>query len=118
MLDSPSEYLYCGHVDDPINPTNDICFGAPLALQFSPTGEYPSTNIFNTFHSAYISEITDKNSKLVIASAYLNTVDIMNLDFTKLIYVDGVLFRLNKINEYNPIDLSTTEIQLLKVIDL
>lgn len=118
VLDSPSEYLYCGHVDDPINPTSDISFGAPLALQFTPTGEYPSTNIFNTFHSGYISEITDKNSKLVIASAYLNTVDIMNLDFTKLIYVDGVLFRLNKVNEYNPIDLSTTEIQLLKVIDL
>jgi hypothetical protein len=35
-----------------------------------------------------------------------------------LIYLDGVLFRLNKIKDYNPVDLGTTEIQLLKVIDL
>lgn len=118
VLDSPTAYLYCGHVDDPDNPTNDICFGAPLSLQFTPTGGYPTTNIFNTFHSGYIAEITDKNSKLIIAFAYLNTVDIMNLDFSKLVYVDGVLFRLNKVNNYNPIDLGTTEIQLLKVIDL
>lgn len=118
VLDSPTAYLYCGHVDDPVTPTNDICFGAPLSLQFTPTGDYPATNIFNTFHSGYIAEITDKNSKLIIAFAYLNTVDIMNLDFSKLVYVDGVLFRLNKVNNYNPIDLGTTEIQLLKVIDL
>lgn len=118
VLDSPTSYLYCGHVDDPVNPTNDICFGAPLSLQFTPTGDYPATNVFNTFHSGYIAEITDKNSKLLIAFAYLNTVDIMNLDFSKLIYVDGVLFRLNKVNNYNPIDLGTTEVQLLKVIDL
>jgi hypothetical protein len=118
VLDSPTAYLYCGHVNDPDNPTNDICFGAPQSLQFQPTGDYPATNVFNTFHSGYISEITDKDSKLVVAYAYLNTVDIMNLDFSKLIYVDGVLFRLNKINEYNPTDLGTTQIQLLKVINL
>lgn len=118
VLDSPTSYLYCGHVDDPVTPTNDICFGAPSVLQFTPTGDYPATNVYNTFHSGYLSEITDKDSKLVVAYAYLNTVDIMNLDFSKLIYVDGVLFRLNKINEYNPTDLGVTQIQLLKVINL
>ena len=118
VLDSPTEYLYCGHVDDPITPTNDICFGVPSVLQFTPTGDYPTTNVYNTFHSGYLSEITDKDSKLIVAYAYLNTVDIMNLDFSKLIYVDGVLFRLNKINEYNPTDLGVTQIQLLKVINL
>jgi hypothetical protein len=65
-----------------------------------------------------MAEITDKDSKLVACKAYLNTVDIMTLDFSKLIYLDGVLFRLNKIKDYNPVDLGTTEIQLLKVIDL
>lgn len=118
VLDSPTSYLYCGHVDDPVTPTNDICFGAPFVLQFTPTGDYPATNVYNTFHSGYLSEITDKDSKLVVAYAYLNTVDIMNLDFSKLIYVDGALFRLNKINEYNPTDLGVTQIQLLKVINL
>lgn len=118
VLGSPTAYGYVGHLDDPNNPTSDINFGAPEVLQFTPTGQYPAANLFNSFHSGYISEITDKDSKLVVAYAYLNTVDIMNLNFSKLIYVDGVLFRLNKINEYNPTDLGTTQIQLLKVINL
>jgi hypothetical protein len=117
-LGAQANYLYGGHVNDPVTPTNDLCFGAPQALQFSPTGAYPSANLFNSFYSAYMAEITDKDSKLVTCKAYLNTVDIMNLDFSKLIYLDGTLFRLNKIKDYNPVDLGTTEIQLLKVIDL
>jgi hypothetical protein len=117
-LGTQANYLYCGHVNDPVTPTSDLCFGAPQALQFTPTGVYPSANLFNSFYSAYMAEITDKDSKLVACKAYLNTVDIMTLDFSKLIYLDGVLFRLNKIKDYNPVDLGTTEIQLLKVIDL
>ena len=117
VLGAQTSYLYGGHVNDPVTPTNDICFGAPQALQFTTTN-YPTANLFNSFHSTYISEITDKDSKLVICKMYLNTVDIMNLDFAKLIYIDGVLFRLNKIANYNPVDLGTTEVQLLKVIDL
>lgn len=118
VLGSPIVYGYGGHVDDPVTPTNDICFGAPRQLQFTPTGSYPTTNIFNAYHSAYLSEITDKDSKLVTCRIYLTSADIMNLDFSKFIFIDGVLFRLNKISNYNPIDIGTTEIQLLKVIDL
>ena len=117
VLGAKTSYLYGGHVDDPVTPANDICFGSPETLQFT-TSDYPTANLFNAFHSTYISEITDKDSKLVICKMYLNTVDIMNLDFAKLIYIDGVLFRLNKIANYNPVDLGTTEVQLLKVIDL
>lgn len=118
VLGSLTTYGYCGHLDDPDNPTNDLCFGAPEVLQFTPTGAYPTTNIFNAYHSAYIAEITDKDSKLITCQAYLTQVDIMQLDFSKLIWIDGVLFRLNKIVDYNPIELGTTEVQLLKVIDL
>lgn len=117
VLGSPTTYLYAGHVNDPVTPTNDLNFGAPKQLQFSPTG-YPTANIFNSYHSAYIAEITDKDSKLITLRVYLTAVDIMQLDFSKLIWLDGVLFRLNKIKNYNPIDLGTTEVELLKVIDL
>lgn len=116
VLGSPTEYGYVGHLDDPVNPTSDINFGAPQVLQFTPTGQYPTANLFNSFHSEYIGQITDKDSKLVTCMAYLTNVDIMNLDFSRFILVDGTKFRLNKIVDYNPIDLSTTEIQLLKVV--
>lgn len=117
VLASPTAYGYAGHLDDPSSPTNDICFGAPAELYFDFGGVYPTTNLFNAYHSEYLAEITDKDSKLVIAQARLTPLDIQTLDFSKFIYVDGVLFRLNKITDYMPVNEGMCEIQLLKVID-
>jgi len=76
VLSSPTSYGYAGHLDDPTTPANDINFGAPKELSFTPT-TYPTTNLFNAYHSDYIAEITDKNSKLLTCSALLNTIDIL-----------------------------------------
>ena len=116
VLSSPTAYGYAGHLDDPTTPTNDINFGVPKELSFTPT-TYPTTNLFNAYHSDYIAEITDKNSKLLTCSALLNTLDILNLDFSKYIWIDGVLFRLNKVDGFNPMEYNTTKISLLKVIE-
>ena len=115
-LGTYTSYGYAGHLDDPDNPTNDINFGVPKELQISVT-TYPSTNVFNAYHSEYIAEITDKNSKILTCSALLNTIDILNLDFSKYIWIDGVLFRLNKVDGFNPMEYNTTKISLLKVIE-
>ena len=108
-------YGYAGHLDDPTNPTIDLNFGAPKELQF-PATTYPTNNLFNTYHLPYILEITDMESKLLTCRAYLNTVDIYNLDFSKYIWINGVLFRLNKVESYDPLAYRTTQINLLKVI--
>jgi hypothetical protein len=115
-LASYTSYGYAGHLDDPINPTNDINFGAPKELQFSPN-TYPSTNVFNAFHSPYIAEITSKDSKLLTCFGLLDIVDIFNLDFSKYVYIDGVLFRLNKVENFNPMEYNTTKLSFLKVIE-
>jgi len=116
-LASYTAYGYAGHVDDPINPTNDINWGAPKELFFT-TSSYTAANLFNSYWSEYIAEITDKDSKLLTCSVKLNEVDIYNLDFSKLIYIDGSLWRLNKVMDYNPMDFNTTKVELLKVIEL
>jgi hypothetical protein len=110
-----TSYGYAGHIDDPTNPTVDLNFGAPKELQF-PASTYPTNNLFNTYHLPYILEITDMESKLLTCRAYLNTVDIYNLDFSKYIWINGVLFRLNKVESYDPLAYRTTQISLLKVI--
>jgi len=115
-LASYTSYGYAGHLDDPDNPTNDINFGVPKELQIN-VSTYPSTNVFNAYHSEYIAEITDKNSKILTCSALLHTIDILTLDFSKYIWIDGVLFRLNKIDGFNPMEYNTTKISLLKVIE-
>ena len=115
-LGSYTSYGYAGHLDDPINPQNDINFGAPKELQFSPS-TYPFVNIFNAYHSPYLAEITSKNSKLLTCYGLLDIVDIFNLDFSKYIWIDGVLFRLNKVENFNPMEYNTTKLSFLKVIE-
>jgi hypothetical protein len=116
-LASYTDYGYAGHVNDPLNPTDDINWGSPKELYFTTTS-YTTANLFNGYWSEYIAEITDKDSKLLTCSLKLNEVDIYNLDFSKLIYIDGSLWRLNKVLDYNPMDFNVTKVELLKVIEL
>lgn len=110
-------YGYAGHLDDPDNPDNDLNFGALAQLFFSlDIGDLSKTQ-FNIYWSSYMAEITDKDSKLLTAKFYLTPIDIFNLNFATYVYVDGVLFRLNKITDYNVSIPSDCEVQLLKVIN-
>jgi hypothetical protein len=115
-LASYTTYGYAGHLDDPMNPQNDLNFGAPKEIQFSPN-RYPEVNVFNAYHSPYIAEITSKDSKLLTCYGLLDIIDIFNLDFSKYVFIDGVLFRLNKVENFNPMEYNTTKLSFLKVIE-
>jgi hypothetical protein len=116
-LASYTAYGYAGHLDDPFNPLADINWGATKELFYNASA-VTAANLFNGYWSEYIAEITDKDSKLLTCSVKLNEVDIYNLDFSKLIYIDGSLWRLNKVLDYNPMDFNVTKVELLKVIEL
>ena len=116
-LASYTAYGYAGHVDDPFNPQADINWGATKEVFYNASA-VTAANLFNGYWSEYIAEITDKDSKLLTCSVKLNEVDIYNLDFSKLIYIDGSLWRLNKVSDYNPMDFNVTKVELLKVIEL
>jgi hypothetical protein len=116
-LASYTAYGYAGHLDDPFNPQADINWGATKEVFYNASA-VTAANLFAGYWSEYIAEITDKDSKLLTCSLKLNEVDIYNLDFSKLIYIDGSLWRLNKVLDYNPMDFNTTKVELLKVIEL
>lgn len=118
LVNNLTYYGYGGHLDDPDVPTGDINFGTPKEIFFSLAATYPSANLFNAFWSDYIAEITDKDSKLLTCSVYLKNSDIFSLDFSKLIYIDGALWRLNKVIDYNPTSPDSTKCEFLKVIEL
>ena len=117
-------YGYGGHLGfDPasftqtyLNPTSDINFGAPKEISFE-VNQYTSANLFNGYWSEYVAEITDKDSKLLTANVLLRDIDIYNLDFGRLVYIDGALWRINKINNYNTMLSDTTQVEFLKVIE-
>jgi len=115
VLGSFTSYGYAGHLDDPINSTSDINFGAPKEIQFAPAN-FTEFNVFNDYHSPYLAEITNKDSKLLTCFGLLDIVDIFNLDFSKYVWIDGVLFRLNKVENFNPMEYNTTKLSFLKVI--
>lgn len=111
---SETQYLYAGHLDDPTTPTFDLSFGVPIELYYN-TSTYTNANLFNIYHKKYISEITNRDSKIVNAFFYLTPKDIAQLDFRNTFYFEGQLFRLNKIYDYNPIDESVTKCEFIKI---
>ena len=113
-----TSYGYAGHLNDPDEPTADINFGSPKEIFFELATQYPSANLFNGYWSDYVAEITDKDSKLLTCNVLLKDIDIYNLDFSKLIFIDGSLWRLNKVIDYNPMSIDTTKCEFLKVIEL
>ena len=110
-------YGYAGHLqfNNSLLPLNDINFGAPNELFFTAES-YPTTNLFNAYYSDYMGEIVDKDSKLLTCQVLLNALDIQQLDFSRVVWIDGILFRINKVLNYNPMNYTTTKVELLKVI--
>jgi hypothetical protein len=116
-LGSNTSYLYAGHLNNPTTPTDDINYGAPQQLYFNLTSGDLSNNLFNTYYSSYLAEITDKDSRLLTAFFNLTDIDIFNLDFSKFIFIDGGLYRINKIIDYSPENNELTKVDLLRVIE-
>jgi len=116
-LHNSTVYPYAGHLDDPDAPNNDLNFGVPKELFFTLVTGALNVNQFNVFWSSYMAEITDKDSRLLTAYFKLDFKDIHNIDFSKLKWIDGVLYRLNKIEDFNVTDPTVCKCELLKIIN-
>lgn len=118
VLSSQTAYCYAGHYDDPDAPASDIHFGVPRELFFTLVTGAINVTQFNLYWSSYMAEITDKDSKLLTGAFRLTSKDIFDLDFGKPVYLDGALWRLNKIIDYNASEPDTCKVELLKIINL
>ncbi len=118
VLGSYTSYPYAGHFDDPDAPNDDIGFGTPKELFFTLTTGNLDNNSFKRYWQSYMDEITDKDSRIIEAWFKLNSKDVYQLDFAKLIYIDGSLFRLNKVIDFNALNPSVCKVQLLKIVNL
>jgi hypothetical protein len=116
-LGSNTVYLYAGHFDDPDAPNADLNFGATKELYFDLVAGNLSNNLFNVYYSPYLSEVTDKDSRLLSGNFKLTQLDIFNLDFAKFIYIDGGLYRLSKVIDYTAETNDVTKVELLRVIN-
>ena len=105
------------HLDDAQQPTMDLLFGIPnqVGWIFNNPAQYTTNNLYNKYWSQYISEITDKDSKIVKMWLYLTPQDIRDLDFSVKYFINNSYYRLNKIENYNPINAQVTKCEFLKI---
>jgi hypothetical protein len=90
------------HYDSIANPTFDILFGMPRELGVGAGYKYGNSNLVTNFYYRFITEITNKNSKIVRAYFRITPSDWFNLQFKNLYFFEGQYWRLNKVNDYNP----------------
>jgi hypothetical protein len=109
---------YVGHISDPDNPfsstTFDLTFKVPEYVFYQATG-YTTRNLYG-FHERFVKEIVDRFGKMLRARFNLNADDINKLDFGVLWNVDGVVYRLQKVSDYDPTKDITTKCELIKLI--
>lgn len=96
-------------------PAFDLNWGLPQELQYT-TNVITNANLFTRYHRDFVLDLTGKDSKILRASFKLNSSMIEKMDFGKLKMINGVLFRLNEIVDFESTNNSTTECELLKIV--
>ena len=118
------DYPLIHHLRFKDNPTNFYSFEPLFDLHFAPRAETfddiyavpEDANTFEVYHRKFVNEITSIDSKLVTLYLKLSYKDINELDFAKLKMIDGVLYRLNTIKDFDSDAYGTTEVELLKYL--
>ena len=111
-----NQYPFAGHLDDPYNSTEDIQFLPPKEIYYtSGTIYYTNNNLYNKYHKQFINEITNANSKVVTAWFRLSSLDIQDFEFWDQVRVDGQLYYVNRIIDFDPQNEAPTQVELLKI---
>jgi hypothetical protein len=109
-------YPRCGHLDSLTAPTIDLCFGTVSKVYYTATN-YTTKNLFNLYYNQFIREVTSADSKMLTAYFRLNYDDIKGQFFRKLKLMDGQIYRLNKIVDFNLNQDDSVLVELIKVIE-
>jgi hypothetical protein len=113
-----NDYLYAGHTDDPLNPTIDLNFGTPKEVYYNYINAYfTNNNLYNRYHKDYLNNLINRDGKFVIKNLWLSPKDIYKFSFRNRLFIDGAYYIVNKINNYNPLEESSTEVELIKLLE-
>jgi hypothetical protein len=110
-----TDYPYVGHLNSLDSPTFDFNFGVPDYVFWS-TSSYPTNNLY-LYHEKFIKELISRFGKQVTCSVMLRPSDINSLDFRNLIQIDGVVYRLLKISDYQSGKNTPTIVELIRIIE-
>ena len=81
-------------------------------------GDYDiGKGLYQTYYDLMINMLKE-NPRIRKININLKIKDIANLDMRKLIYIDGVYWRISKITNYKPQSNSTTKVELIEWLNL
>ena len=103
------------HFDNWASPAMDLSFMLTNEL-FHDASVVTTTNCYSEYYQDFINEMTSKGGQIVNTYVFWNEIDIRDLDFSKLIMINGALFRLNEVVEFAPESQLSTKIELVKVL--
>ena len=101
---TPNESYYplTLHIDDVDSMSFDLNFGM-VQRAYVPVGfPYSNDNLVNKYYYKYISEISDKNSKIFKGYFRITPNDWGNISFADNYFFEGQYWKLNKITDYRP----------------
>jgi hypothetical protein len=112
-----NQYLYVGHTDNPLNPTYDLNFGLPKEVYYTFINTFfTNNNLYNRFHRNYILNISDRDAKFITKYLWVNSLDINKFSFRNRLFIDGSYYSVNRIENYTPLDETSTKYELVKLI--
>ena len=115
VSNAETDYPYVGHLNSLDSPTFDFNFGVPDYVFWS-TSNYPTNNLY-LYHEKFIKELISRFGKQVTCSVMLRPSDINSLDFRNLIQIDGVVYRLLKVSDYQSGKNVSTVVELIRIIE-
>ena len=112
-----NQYLYVGHTNDPLNPTYDLNFGLPKEVFYTFIGTFfTDNNLYNRYHKNYILNISDRDAKFITKYLWVNSLDINKFSFRNRLFIDGSYYSVNRIENYTPLDETSTKYELIKLL--
>ena len=114
-------YPYCGHFDNPFNPTYDTNFGLVKEVYYDDNIApivVTNNNLYNIYYKDMMEGILDPNGKVFEGYFHLTPIDIYKLSFRDLFYHNNAYWRLMKISNYNPTSSELVKCEFQKEVKL
>lgn len=103
-----------GHLDSRTAPTFDLNFGRPEVVYYTATA-YTSNNLFSGYHDQFLRELTGRDSKFLQLYMKLRPSDLQEDFLRDLWNIQGTIYRINQIREYDANGDSTTWTELIRI---
>jgi hypothetical protein len=109
-----TQFPYAGILDSVTSPTFSLECTTAKAYQYGGKPAITTANLYNSYWLKTITEITDKDSKLVSGYFHLSPTQLSNLSFRDFYRIDQQYYRLHNV-EYDLNSDDTIRIEFLKL---